>query len=120
MHKQVVLSLWLVLRRNESSHTGKNVFFFACFTPTITFGGVLAVQTGNEIGVMQMIIATAFCGIIYAFFYGQPLIFLGHTVDVSRSSGPTINGLSLRRRVTKNGVIQLHDCSGCVVIQKHP
>lgn len=53
--------------------------FFACFTPTITFGGVLAVQTGNEIGVMQMIIATAFCGIIYAFFSGQPLIFLGHT-----------------------------------------
>ena len=53
--------------------------FFACFTPTITFGGVLAVQTGNEIGVMQMLIATAFCGIIFALFSGQPLIFLGHT-----------------------------------------
>ena len=49
--------------------------FFACFTPTITFGGVLAVQTGNEIGVMQMLIATAFCGIIFALFSGQPLIF---------------------------------------------
>jgi len=42
--------------------------FFACFTPTITFGGVLALQTGNEIGVMQMIIATAFCGVVFSLF----------------------------------------------------
>ena len=53
--------------------------FFACLTPTITFGGVLALETGNEIGVMQVLIATAFCGIVFAIFSGQPLIILGHT-----------------------------------------
>ena len=53
--------------------------FFALFTPTITFGAILAVQTNNQIGVIQMIIATAVCGVIFAFFSGQPLIVLGHT-----------------------------------------
>ncbi len=53
--------------------------FFALFTPTITFGAILAVQTNNEIGVIQMIAATAVCGVIFALFSGQPLIVLGHT-----------------------------------------
>ncbi len=53
--------------------------FFALLTPAVTFGGVMAVQTGGQIGAVEMIVATAFCGIIYALFAGQPLIFLGGT-----------------------------------------
>ncbi len=53
--------------------------FFARLTPAVTFGGVMAVQTDNQIGAVEMIIATALCGIVYALFAGQPLIFLGGT-----------------------------------------
>jgi mannitol/fructose-specific phosphotransferase system IIA component (Ntr-type) len=53
--------------------------FFARLTPAVTFGGVMAVQTGNQIGAVEMLVATAFCGIVYALLAGQPLIFLGGT-----------------------------------------
>ncbi|WP_298859212.1 PTS sugar transporter subunit IIA [uncultured Gimesia sp.] len=53
--------------------------FFACLAPAVTFGSVMAVQTGGEIGVVEMILASAVCGIIYALFAGQPLIILGGT-----------------------------------------
>jgi len=35
--------------------------------------------TGNHIGAVEMIAASAFCGVIYALFSGQPLIILGGT-----------------------------------------
>ena len=53
--------------------------FFACLAPAVTFGSVMAVQTGGQIGVVEMIFASAICGIIYALFSGQPLIILGGT-----------------------------------------
>ncbi|GJM25415.1 MAG: hypothetical protein DHS20C16_18300 [Phycisphaerae bacterium] len=53
--------------------------FFACLAPAITFGGVMAVQTGGNIGVVEMLTASAICGTIYALFAGQPLIILGGT-----------------------------------------
>ncbi|MFK7776999.1 MAG: PTS sugar transporter subunit IIA [Gimesia sp.] len=53
--------------------------FFACLAPAVTFGSVMAVQTGGQIGVVEMIFASAICGIIYAIFSGQPLIILGGT-----------------------------------------
>ena len=52
---------------------------FACLAPAITFGGIMAEQTGNHIGAVEMIAASAFCGVIYALFSGQPLIILGGT-----------------------------------------
>ncbi|MDF1661872.1 MAG: carbonic anhydrase, partial [Planctomycetota bacterium] len=53
--------------------------FFACITATITFGSVMAVETAGQIGVVEMILATALCGMIYALVSGQPLIILGCT-----------------------------------------
>lgn len=53
--------------------------FFACVAPAITFGGVMAVQTGGHIGPVEMLAATALCGVVYALFTGQPLIILGGT-----------------------------------------
>ena len=53
--------------------------FFACLAPAITFGGIMAEYTGDHIGVVEMIVATAITGVIYALFSGQPLIILGGT-----------------------------------------
>jgi len=53
--------------------------FFACLAPAVTFGGVMAIETDGQIGAVEMIVATAFCGIGYALFSGQPLIILGGT-----------------------------------------
>ena len=59
---------------------GSTLFlFFACLAPAVTFGGVMAVQTGGQIGAVEMIVASAFCGVIFALFAGQPLVILGGT-----------------------------------------
>lgn len=51
--------------------------FFACLAPAVTFGGIMGAETAGEIGVVEMLVASAFCGIVYALFSGQPLIILG-------------------------------------------
>lgn len=53
--------------------------FFACLAPAVTFGGVMAIQTQNQIGAVEMILASAICGVAFAIFGGQPLIILGGT-----------------------------------------
>ncbi len=62
---------------------GSTLFlFFACLAPAVTFGGVMAVQTDGQIGAVEMIIASAFCGVVYALISGQPLVILGGTGPV--------------------------------------
>jgi len=51
--------------------------FFACLAPAITFGGIMGKETGGAIGVVEMLVATAVCGLLYAFVAGHPLIILG-------------------------------------------
>ena len=51
--------------------------FFACLAPTVTFGGLMGLETGGQIGAAEMIVSTAVCGLIYALLAGQPLIILG-------------------------------------------
>ena len=53
--------------------------FFACLAPAVTFGGVLAELTDNQIGVVEMLVATAIGGVLYALTAGQPMILLGGT-----------------------------------------
>lgn len=53
--------------------------FFACLAPTVTFGGVLSVHTGGEIGAVEMIVGAALCGVTFALLAGQPLEILGGT-----------------------------------------
>ena len=53
--------------------------FFACLAPAVTFGGIMAELTDNHIGVVEMIVASAVCGVVYALVAGQPLIILGGT-----------------------------------------
>ncbi len=53
--------------------------FFAQVAPTVAFGGLMAQLTGGQIGAMEMIVATAAGGILYALLGGQPLTILGGT-----------------------------------------
>lgn len=53
--------------------------FFACVAPAVAFGGLMAALTGGQIGAMEMIIATAVGGTLYALLSGQPLTILGGT-----------------------------------------
>lgn len=56
--------------------------FFACLAPAVAFGGLLEVLTAGQIGAIEMIVATAVCGVVYALFSGQPLTILGSTGPV--------------------------------------
>ena len=56
--------------------------FFACLAPAIAFGGLLSSLTEGQLGVMEMIVATAICGTSYALLSGQPLTILGSTGPV--------------------------------------
>jgi len=59
---------------------GSTLFlFFACLAPAVTFGGVMAIGTDGHIGAVEMIAASAVCGVAYALLSGQPLIILGGT-----------------------------------------
>ncbi len=53
--------------------------FFACLAPTVTFGGIMGVATGGQIGAVETILATAIGGALYALFSGQPLNIIGTT-----------------------------------------
>ncbi|MHC5108901.1 MAG: PTS sugar transporter subunit IIA [Planctomycetota bacterium] len=53
--------------------------FFACLAPAVTFGGVMGVATDGQIGAVEMILASAVCGVVFALFSGQPLVILGGT-----------------------------------------
>ena len=55
------------------------LLFFACLAPAVTFGGIMGQLTDGQIGAVEMLVASALCGIVYALFSGQPLIILGGT-----------------------------------------
>ena len=73
---------------NSKSLASIFFLYFACLAPAIAFGGLLEVQTNGAVGVTEMIVATALCGVLYALFSGQPLTILG-------STGPVIVFLGL-------------------------
>ncbi|XP_050307572.1 electroneutral sodium bicarbonate exchanger 1 isoform X3 [Anthonomus grandis grandis] len=56
--------------------------YFACLSPIITFGGLLAEATGKHMAAMESLVAGFVCGMGYGFFSGQPLTILGSTGPV--------------------------------------
>lgn len=56
--------------------------FFACLAPAVAFGGLLGICTAGAMGTIEMIAATALCGMVYAAFSGQPLTIIGSTGPV--------------------------------------
>lgn len=64
----------------HSSVYGTTLFiFFAALANAIAFGALTGALTGNEIGIIEMIVVTAIGGIVFALFSGQPLTILGGT-----------------------------------------
>ncbi|XP_019876901.2 sodium bicarbonate cotransporter 3 isoform X3 [Aethina tumida] len=56
--------------------------YFACLSPIITFGGLLADATGKNMAAMESLVSGFVCGMLYGFFSGQPLTILGSTGPV--------------------------------------
>ena len=69
--------------------------FFACFAPTVAFGGLLGVLTNGEMGAVETIVGTTICGITYALLSGQPLTIIG-------STGPIVIFLGMLYGVTSS------------------
>ena len=57
--------------------------YFACLAPAVAFGGLLSTFTNGDMGVIETILATAICGMVYAVFSGQPLTILGSTGPIT-------------------------------------
>lgn len=53
--------------------------YFACLTAIITFGGLLAKATNNNLGTVECLLGIFINGVIYALFSGQPLSLLAAT-----------------------------------------
>ncbi|HZF65938.1 MAG TPA: sodium bicarbonate transporter family protein [Chitinophagaceae bacterium] len=64
----------------HSKVAGTTLFlFFAALANAIAFGALTGLLTGNEIGIVEMLVVTAIGGILFALFAGQPLTILGGT-----------------------------------------
>ena len=48
--------------------------FIAVIAPSITFGAVYAKRTHNYIGAIELLVATAWCGIFYSLVAGMPMV----------------------------------------------
>lgn len=64
---------------HPKSLASASFLFFACLAPAVAFGALLSDMTKGAIGAMEMIVATAACGIAYAMLSAQPLVILGGT-----------------------------------------
>jgi hypothetical protein len=76
--KRTVGTYWCEEMKNFNQKTVAVSFFifFAAVAPAITFGAVYAKSTNNYIGPVEMLTATAWCGMFYALFGGQPMVSL--------------------------------------------
>lgn len=76
----------------HSKVAGTTLFlFFAALANAIAFGALSGLVTGNEIGIMEMLVVTAVGGILFALFGGQPLIILGGTGPIVIFTGLLYN-----------------------------
>ncbi len=72
----------------HSKVAGTTLFlYFAALANAIAFGALTGLLTGNEIGIMEMIVVTAIGGIAFAIFSGQPLTILGGTGPITIFTG---------------------------------
>jgi hypothetical protein len=64
----------------HSNVAGTTLFlYFAALANAIAFGALTGLLTGNEIGIIEMLVVTAVGGILFAVLGGQPLTILGGT-----------------------------------------
>jgi hypothetical protein len=65
--------------------------FFASIAPALSFGEYLNERTEHQIGVIEVLLSTSFCGMLYAIFSGQPLVIIGVTGPISIFTATTFN-----------------------------
>lgn len=61
--------------------------YFAAIANAIAFGALTGLLTGNEIGIIEMLVVTAIGGVAFALFSGQPLTILGGTGPITIFTG---------------------------------
>ncbi|MDH5602755.1 MAG: sodium bicarbonate transporter family protein, partial [Cyclobacteriaceae bacterium] len=72
----------------HSKVAGSTLFlYFAALANAIAFGALTGALTGNQIGIMEMVLITAAGGIFFALFSGQPLTILGGTGPITIFTG---------------------------------
>ena len=82
--KATVGTHWAAEMTNPNTKTVAVSFFIflACISPAITFGALYDKSTHGWMGAVEMILATAWCGIVYALLGGQPMMINGGTGPV--------------------------------------
>jgi len=83
--------------------------YFACLAPAVAFGGLLSKLTDGQIGVIEMIVATTLCGVVYALTSAQPLTILG-------STGPVIIFMGILYKLCEDNGIVFLPAAGWVAI----
>lgn len=72
----------------HSSVAGTTLFlYFAALANAIAFGALTGLLTGNQIGIIEMLVVTAVGGILFALLAGQPLTILGGTGPITIFTG---------------------------------
>ncbi|XP_071822453.1 band 3 anion transport protein-like isoform X3 [Apostichopus japonicus] len=75
---------WSDIRDGLNFHCLATFFFvfLACVAPAITFGGILGEKTDNWMGLVEMMLSTSVCGMVFSIASGQPLMIIGGTGPV--------------------------------------
>lgn len=72
----------------HSNVAGTTLFlYFAALANAIAFGALTGLLTGNDIGIIEMLVVTAVGGILFALSSGQPLTILGGTGPITIFTG---------------------------------
>jgi hypothetical protein len=74
--KRTVGTHWVGEMTNFNQKTVAVTFlvFISVIAPTLTFGAVYGKVTGNQIGTVEVIMATAWVGVTYSLIGGMPLV----------------------------------------------
>lgn len=82
--RQTIQKYWWQEVKNFNFKTvGVSLFLFiAVIAPSITFGAVYAKRTNNYMGAVELLLATAWCGIFYSLTSGMPMMINGGTGPV--------------------------------------
>jgi hypothetical protein len=73
---------WLAGLHYRTLSSGLFVFF-SSIGPAVTFGAVISDSTEGQLGVVEVILASALGGVFMSLFAGQPLVIVGVTGPIA-------------------------------------
>ena len=81
--KNTVLGHWVggMINFNQKTVAVSLLLFISVVAPTLTFGAVYGRVTGNLLGAVECILATAWVNIAYSFIGGMPTVRILTSVD---------------------------------------